>query len=141
MSCCQTWKWKGCYNNTSSWLPLVFLQTIRPEIGIVSFQTAKKRQEFLLSLFMPLGSARVHRNVRKAVNLWFADGANSFGIGRPGCRGCFNHRKNSLGLYTDSTSRGFLYGWGKIGFILIGKFRDRPGCGGGSGHKKGREST
>ena len=42
-----------------------------------------------------------------------------------------------LGLYTDSTSRGFLYGWGKIGFILIRKFRDRPGCGGGSGHKKG----
>lgn len=31
---------------------------------------------------------------------------------------------------------GFLYGWGKIGFILIRKFRDRPECGGGSGHKK-----
>lgn len=31
---------------------------------------------------------------------------------------------------------GFLYGWGKIGFILIRKFRDRPGCGGGSGQKK-----
>ena len=49
-----------------------------------------------------------------------------FGIkfgGRLGCRGCFNHRKNSWDCTQTVRLGSFFMG----GLILIGKFRDRSG--------------